>query len=142
MASMTDIGQLLKDGVTTGESGNGVFYTGSSPEDNTYAWGNCTYWVFLQRLKAGHPIPNTWGNAATWALYANLQNYKVDQTPSVGAIMQTANAAQGLGHVAYVTAVDPITGAWTISEMNVKGLNVISTRTLSAAQAFDYNFIH
>ena len=30
-----------------------------------------------------------------------------------------------LGHVAYVSAVDPVTGDWTISEMNVHGLDVV-----------------
>jgi surface antigen len=143
VASVSNIGDLLENGVSAGDSGgNGVFYTGSSPSDNTYAWGNCTYWVFIQRLNAGNPIPNTWGNAATWAYYAELQGYVVDQTPAVGAIMQTANSAKGLGHVAYVIAVDPATGAWTISEMNSKGLNVVSERTLTAANALDYNFIH
>ncbi len=142
LASITNLGELLKTGIGAGDSGNGVLYTGSSPADNTYEWGNCTYWVFIQRLKAGNPIPNIWGNAATWASYAALQGYSVDQTPAVGAVMQTANAARGLGHVAYVTAVDPATGAWTISEMNVKGLNVISEQTKSAAEALNYNFIH
>lgn len=143
VASITNIGDMLKNDVMPGNSGtNGTFYTGDSPEDNTYAWGNCTYWVFIKRKEAGKPIANTWGNAATWALYARLQGYKVDQTPAVGAIMQTANSAGGLGHVAYVIKVDQSTGAWTISEMNSKGLNVVSERTLSAASALDYNFIH
>lgn len=143
VASISNIGDLLKSGVSASDSsGDGVFYTGSSPSDNTYAWGNCTYWVFIERLNAGNPIPNTWGNAATWAFYAKLQGYKVDQTPAVGAIMQTANAAKGLGHVAYVTKVDSATGSWTISEMNVKGLNVVSERTLTAKDALAYNFIH
>jgi surface antigen len=143
VASITNIGDMLKNDVSPGSSGgNGTFYTGDSPADNTYAWGNCTYWTFIQRQKAGHPIPNTWGNAATWAFYARLQGYAVDQTPAVGAIMQTANSAHGLGHVAYVIKVDPATGAWTISEMNAKGLNVVSERTLTAKDALDYNFIH
>jgi surface antigen len=43
----------------------------------------------------------------------------------VGAIMQTPNSAGGLGHVAYVTSVDASNGEWTISEMNVRGLDVI-----------------
>lgn len=143
VASITNISEMLKNDVSPGTSGgNGIFYTGDSPEDNTYAWGNCTYWVFIKRKEAGKPISNTWGNAATWALNARLQGYKVDQTPEVGAIMQTANSAGGLGHVAYVIKVDPSSGAWTISEMNSKGLNVVSERTLSAANALNYNFIH
>lgn len=56
--------------------------------------------------------------------------------------MQTADSAGGLGHVAYVTKVDPITGSWTISEMNVKGLNVVSERILTVLDARKYSFIH
>lgn len=142
VASIVDIGDMIKNGITPGNSGNGIFYTGDSPEDNTYAWGNCTYWVFIQRKEAGKLIPNTWGNAADWELNALLQGYKVDKTPAVGAIMQTADSAGGLGHVAYVTKVDPITGSWTISEMNVKGLNVVSERILTVLDARKYSFIH
>lgn len=72
VASIANIGDLITGSITPGTSGNGIFYTGDSPEDNTYAWGNCTYWVFLQRKNAGNPIPNTWGNAAEWALNARL----------------------------------------------------------------------
>jgi len=142
VASMTNIEDMLKNGISAGDAGNGVFYTGSSPEDNTYEWGNCTYWVFIRRMEAGNPIPNTWGNAADWAWHARLEGYKVDQAPAVGAIMQTANSAGGLGHVAYVTEVNSVTGTWKISEMNSKGLNIVSDRTRTMAQALDYNFIH
>lgn len=117
-------------------------YEGPAVAGDTYAWGNCTYWVFAMRLKAGDPIPTTWGNAATWAPRAAADGYVVDHTPAVGAIMQTANSAGGLGHVAYVTAVDPVTGQWTISEMNVKGLDVVDIRVMGASVAARYNFIH
>lgn len=117
-------------------------YEGPEIAGDTYAWGNCTYWVYALRLKAGDPIPTTWGNAATWAPRALLDDYVVNQTPSPGAIMQTADSAGGLGHVAYVTAVDPTTGAWTISEMNVKGLDVVDITTYPAAAAARYSFIH
>jgi surface antigen len=117
-------------------------YEGPAVPGDTYAWGNCTYWVYALRLQAGDPIPTTWGNAATWAPRALLDGYVVNDTPSPGAIMQTANSAGGLGHVAYVTAVDPTTGAWTISEMNVKGLDVVDTTTYPAAAAANYSFIH
>ncbi len=142
VASIPDIDSLISGEVSAGNSGDGIYYTGNSPEDNTYAWGNCTYWVFIMRKNDGHPISNTWGNAADWALNAQLQGYKVDQSPAAGAIMQTANSAGGLGHVAYVTKVDPATGSWTISEMNAKGLNVVSERTFTVLDAQKYNFIH
>jgi len=117
-------------------------YEGPTIPGDTYAWGNCTYWVYALRLRAGDPIPASWGNAATWAPRAIADGYVVDHTPTVGSIMQTPNSAGGLGHVAYVTAADPITGEWTISEMNAKGLDVIDTRTLQASAVAAYNFIH
>ncbi len=117
-------------------------YEGPPVPGDTYAWGNCTYWVFYMRLEAGDPIPTTWGNAATWAFYAQLQGYLVDHVPSPGAIMQTAEVDNGLGHVAYVTKVDPTTGAWTISEMNVEGLDIVDNTTYPASYALNFNFIH
>lgn len=117
-------------------------YEGPVIPGDTYAWGNCTYWAFALRLEAGDPIPTTWGNAATWTPRAVADEYVVDHTPSVGAIMQTADSAGGLGHVAYVTNVDSTSGEWTISEMNVKGLDVVDIRIMPASDDASYNFIH
>jgi surface antigen len=116
-------------------------YEGPPVPGDYYAWGNCTYWVFALRLQAHDPIPTSWGNAATWAIRAMLDGYKVDRTPTPGSIMQISNVDGGLGHVAYVTAVDT-SGNWTISEMNVKGLDIVDTRTLPASYAANYSFIH
>ena len=116
------------------------FYEGPEVAGDTYAWGNCTYWAFAMRLKYGDPIPTTWGNANTWDDRAEADGYLVDHTPTVGAVYQTD--AGDLGHVAYVSAVDPATGDWTISEMNAQGLNVVDTRTFKAGTAIFYNFIH
>jgi len=117
-------------------------YQGPLVAGDTYDWGNCTYWVYLLRQQAGNPIPTSWGNAATWALRARLNGYVVNQTPSVGAIMQISTVDGGLGHVAYVTVVDATTGAWTISEMNVKGLDIVDTKTYPANAAIEFSFIH
>jgi surface antigen len=46
-----------------------------------------------------------------------------------------------LGHVAYVEKVNP-DGSWEVSEMNVKGWDILSSRTFKAEQAKVYNFIH
>lgn len=116
------------------------FYMGPEVPGDTYAWGNCTYWSFAMRLWAGSPIPTTWGNANTWDDRARADGYEVDHTPRVGAVYQTD--AGDLGHVAYVIDVNAASGAWTISEMNVKGLNIVSTRTFSKESAAYYNFIH
>lgn len=116
------------------------FYEGPEVEGDTYAWGNCTYWAYAMRLKYGDPIPTTWGNANTWDDRALADGYVVDHIPAVGAVYQTDGG--DLGHVAYVSNVDPKTGEWTISEMNSIGLNVVSTRTFKAGTAIFYNFIH
>lgn len=117
-------------------------YEGPPIPGDYYAWGNCTYWVFALRQQAHDPIPTSWGNAATWAFYAQLGGYQVDHTPMLGAIMQISNVDNGLGHVAYVTGVNQSTGAWTISEMNVQGLDIIDSKTLPASYAASFNFIH
>lgn len=116
------------------------FYMGGPVPGDTYAWGNCTYWAYAERLWANNPIPTSWGNANTWDDGAVADNYVVDHTPTVGAVFQTD--AGSLGHVAYVTKVEADTGKWEISEMNSVGLNMVSTRTFAASSAVFYNFIH
>lgn len=116
------------------------FYMGGPVEGNTYAWGNCTYWVFAMRLWAGSPVPTSWGNANTWDDRATAAGYVVDRTPAAGAVFQTDEGQWG--HVAYVTNVDVATGKWTISEMNAPRFNVVSTRTFAKESASAYRFIH
>lgn len=116
------------------------FYMGGVVPGDTYEWGNCTYWAFAMRLWAGYPIPTTWGNANTWDDGAINDGYEVNHTPAVGAVFQTD--AGYWGHVAYVIAVNPTSGEWTISEMNVQGLNMVSKRTFSKESAALYTFIH
>ncbi len=117
-------------------------FTGSRVEADGYDYGYCTYWVALRRIQIGEPIPNSWGNAITWAIRAERDGYLVDHTPAFGSIMQDPNAPGGEGHVAFVEHVNQITGYWTISEMNRVGWDEIDTRTLSPASALAYNFIH
>ena len=71
---------------------------------------------------------------------AEADGYVVNRTPAVGAVFQTDEGFYG--HVAYVIAVDNLTGAWTISEMNTVGLNIVSKRTFSKESAALYKFIH
>lgn len=117
-------------------------YQGPIAEGDTYDWGNCTYWAALLRKQAGHAIPNSWGNAATWARRASADGYLVDHNPSVGSIMQIATVDHGLGHVAYVTAINPLNGSWTVSEMNVKGYDIVDSQTFPAGAAAQFSFIH
>lgn len=116
------------------------FYMGDAMPGNTYAWGNCTYWVFAMRYWNDATIPTAWGNANTWDERAIRDGYIVNKTPEVGAIMQSDEGEYG--HVAYVVAVDKENGKWTISEMNAPTLNVVSKRTFAANSAIFYDFIH
>ncbi len=71
---------------------------------NGYDWGYCTWYVATQIA-----VPDNWGNAGTWAYYAQLSGWKVSQTtPTVGAIAQddwVPGYYGNQGHVAIVTAV-------------------------------------
>jgi surface antigen len=125
------------DSLSAAEAVNGV----TSYPGDLYDWGNCTWWVSMRRSQIGESIPNSWGNAATWASRAQADGYLVDHNPAYGSIMQIPNVDNGLGHVAFVESVGA-DGTWTISEMNVKGLDVVDSKTLSLANAANYNFIH
>jgi peptidoglycan endopeptidase LytE len=135
--SVTNVGAL-----SSSLSSNDVtLYDGRNYPGDLYDFGNCTYWISLRRSRIGRPIPNSWGNAATWAIRSVLDGYYVDHTPTQYAIMQTPNAAGGLGHVAFVEKVDP-DGVWHISEMNVRGFDEIDDQSMLPSVALNYNFIH
>jgi len=126
--------------VKTTSQASSVYSATSYPGDY-YAWGNCTWWAAMRRAQIGESIPNSWGNAATWAYYAQKDGYLVDHTPTYGAIMQISTVDHGLGHVAFVESVDP-DGTWHISEMNVEGLDIVDDKAMPASAAAGYDFIH
>lgn len=134
LAGATNLGALASAAIS-------LFSSAPVPRDE-YDYGECTYWAALRRLEISEPVPNSWGNAITWAARAAADGYLVDKTPSFGAIMQDPNAPGGLGHVAFVEKVDHLSGSWTISEMNRAGWDEVDYRTLPAAAASSYNFIH
>ncbi len=131
--SITNVGALVDSAVS--------LYDGPAYAGDDYAFGNCTYWVAMLRAQINQPIPNNWGNAATWAANAMLAGHVVDHNPSYGAIMQISNVDHGLGHVAFVEQVYP-DGSWQISEMNVIGYDEVDTKILPASADASYNFIH
>ncbi|SHD23603.1 COG3942 and LysM peptidoglycan-binding domain-containing protein [Staphylococcus argenteus] len=104
---------------------------------NLYAYENCTYYAFDRRAELGRSIGSLWGNANNWNYAAKSAGFKVDKTPEVGAIFQTA--AGPYGHVGVVESVNP-NGTITVSEMNYAGFNVKSTRTI--LNPGKYNYIH
>ena len=108
-------------------------------------FGQCTYYVFNRMAQVGTPIGHSMmGNAAEWPSYARSYGYSVSHSPSAGSaiVFQQGLAGAGptYGHVAFVEAVNA-DGSLYISEMNVRGLNVISYRTISASVAAQATYI-
>lgn len=94
----------------------------SQTAGNTYARGNCTWYAKSKRPD----LPNSLGNANTWASRAKASGIPTGPTPKVGSIGQ-----KGM-HVVYVERVNS-DGTIYISEMNYTGLGKISHRTVSPA---------
>ena len=108
-------------------------------------FGQCTYYVFNRMAQVGTPIGHSMmGNAAEWPAYARSYGYSVSNSPSAGSAIVfqqgLAGADPTYGHVAFVEAVNA-DGSLYISEMNVRGLNVISYRTISASVAARATYI-
>lgn len=114
----TTSGSSPSTGFTVGSGGRPV--TGAP--GNRFAPGYCTWYVF-------NLIPYIpWlGNAWEWFGQAQAFGWPTGQSPRVGAIMVTWES--GFGHVAYVESVSG-DGSWGVSEMNFRGLYVVSTRTI------------
>jgi surface antigen len=97
---------------------------GSYAPSGWYPYGQCTYWV------ASNRSVGQWNNASQWLYQARRDGWTTGTTPRVGAIAWEPN------HVSLVTSVNG-DGTITVSEMNYKGLGVVSTRTAPATQ-FSY----
>lgn len=94
---------------------------------NSYAEGYCT-WYVASKVK----VPSNWGNAINWPVNS--------ETPKIGGIVKTNEDRYGRGHVAYIESIrgDDI----TVSEMNVKGWNIKSTRQISIHNSHILGFIN
>lgn len=101
-----------------------------STAGNTYSYGYCTWYVKNQLSW----VPNGLGNANTWFYRAQRMGLSTGTTPRVGAVGTSESGP--LGHVVVVRAVHG-DGTITVSEMNYRGWNQISSRTVSA-NAFRY----
>jgi surface antigen len=139
LSSITNL--LILANSSSGPNLDIYLYSGPLSANDHYAFGNCTYWVYLLRAQINQPIPNSWGNAISWASRAKSDGYLVNRAPSYGAIMVDIHAPGGLGHVAFVESVNK-TGSWTISEMNRVGFDEVDTRVMPASSASKYYFIH
>ena len=85
------------------------------------------------------------GNAAEWTGNAAAAGYGVSSTPRAGTAIVFQRGLAGAdpvyGHVGFVERVNA-DGSVFISEMNVRGLNVISTRTIPANLAAQASYIN
>lgn len=112
---------------------------------NGGAWGNCTYYVYNRVAQLGKPIPSpSMGHAFMWSDSARSMGYNVSHTPKTGTVAVFRQGVAGsdptYGHVAFVEKVFS-DGSVLVSEMNVQGLNVISTRIISASDVQLTEFI-
>ena len=102
----------------------------------TYARGQCTQWAWYKR----QDLPNTLGNANTWAKKAAAIGYTVNHTPSAGAVFQTPSGAYG--HVGYVESVNE-DGSIIVTEMNYDHVKYRVVRsTIPANIVSNFNYIH
>ena len=110
----------------------GYFYNLGGP----YGRGQCTQWAWYKR----QDLPNTLGNANTWAARAASIGYTVNRTPSAGAVFQTGSG--WYGHVGYVESVNP-DGSIVVSEMNYSYRPFLVIRSTIPANAVgNFNYIH
>jgi surface antigen/LysM repeat protein len=139
-AASPSTGGTYITGFSSGFSGGGTYFIRrGTPNNGSYAFGNCTAYAFDRRAELGKPIGQRWGNAGSWATNARSAGFLVNRTPSAGAVIQDS------GHVAIVEEVLP-NGDLRLSEMNARvsggGYNIVSGRILPAGQVGQYYYIH
>ncbi|WP_105995922.1 glucosaminidase domain-containing protein [Staphylococcus agnetis] len=109
-----------------------------------YPQGQCTWYVYHRMAQYNAHIASDMGNASDWSYNALTKGYKVTDTPQPhNAVVFQPNqfgADRYYGHVAFVEKVND-DGSIVISETNVKGLGVISYRTLDAHTVKQLDFI-
>lgn len=124
-------------------AGTGAPTVHAASAGNMYPYGQCTWWAYERGREYGIPVGSWWGNARDWADAARQAGRVVDETPSRGSVIVFQPGQDGAhpvyGHVAVVEHVDVQAGSFTVSEMNVQGEGVLSTRVLSIG---GHTFIH
>ncbi|HDH6271417.1 TPA: CHAP domain-containing protein [Staphylococcus aureus] len=111
----------------------------------TYPWGQCTWYVHQRRHQIGKDVPTTLGDGGDWDDAAKSAGFKTGKTPKEGACASLDRGVLGAdgahGHIMFVEKVKS-DGSITVSEANVKGLGVISTRDFSKEEAKQINYIY
>lgn len=112
-------------------------FTATSPT-NTYAFGQCTWYVYNRMQELGTPVENGLGNGADWGKNAKVKGYTTDSQPHVGWAVSFSQGADGAdatyGHVAVVEAISDDGKHFLVSECNVvsSGSGTVSFRELTA----------
>ncbi|MCH3934205.1 MAG: phage tail tip lysozyme [Leuconostoc mesenteroides] len=105
---------------------------------NTYAFGQCTWYVYNRMQELGTPVENGLGNGAEWGKNAKAKGYQTDSQPHVGWAASFSQGADGAdatyGHVAVVEAISDDKKHFLVSECNVvsSGSGTVSFRELTA----------
>ncbi len=111
----------------------------------SYPWGQSTWYVHQRRKEIGKPIPLTWGNACDWKINAKEQGWKVGSKPKAGACVSLNSKQFGasfpFGHVMFVEKVKK-DGGIIVSETNVEGEGVISSREFTKEETQRMQFIY
>ena len=111
---------------------------------SSYPQGQCTWYVDQRMKQFGQYIHSNLGDAHHWNNRAAREGYQVSSTPKKHAAVVFEAGQLGAdtqyGHVAFVEKVNA-DGSIIISESNVKGLGVISYRTIDADDASQLDYI-
>ena len=109
-----------------------------------YPQGQCTWYVYNRMAQFGLHIGGHLGDARDWDQHAANAGYSVRSIPSEHSAVVFEPGQLGAdayyGHVAFVEKVHS-DGSIVISESNVKGLGVISYRTIDASDAESLTYI-
>lgn len=107
--------------------------------------GQCTWYVYNRFSQLGKPIKySPMGNGGEWVGYAQRYGYGVSRVSKAGTAMcfpsGVGGASRNYGHIAFVEKVNE-DGSVIVSEMNIKGEFIISTRTIPKEVASKCYFI-
>lgn len=117
--------------------------SGVGVDDNPMVRGQCTWYAWYWRAVNGNPLPGSGylGNAKYWAARAAARGFRVDHTPSVGAVFQTT--AGYYGHVGIVIGINA-DGSLLVREMNLdnRGIGTLTEGVIPASSVSGFNYIH
>lgn len=126
----------IPEGFDVDIAANTTLYSATS-----YAWGECTWYVYNRAKELGYSFDPYMGNGGDWRLKAG---YETTHEPKVGFAVSFAPGQAGAdgtyGHVAIVEQVRE-DGSILISESNAIGRGVVSYRTFTAAQASQLTYV-